>query len=45
MVLIDEGLNKQRGGVGIERGGDSSAVAIHLGDIPGGHEASEIMDR
>ena len=37
-------LNEQERGAWIERDGDSSIVAIPLGGIPGGSEASENID-
>ena len=39
LVMEGEGLNKQGESVWIGRGGGSSAVAITLGNIPGGDEA------
>ena len=42
-VLPDgEGWIGQGGSVWTERGGDVSAVATPLGDVPGGSEASEL---
>ena len=38
-------MNKQIGSVWIGGGGGSSAVAILLGDVSGGNEASETLDR
>ena len=40
-----KGLNKQGGSVWIRRDGGSSAMAISLGDISRGNEASETIDR
>ena len=37
-----EGWNKQGGKAWTGRGGDFSAVAIPLGDVPGGSEVSEL---
>ena len=47
-LLIEGGweeLNKQGGSVWIGRSGGSSAVAISLGDVYRGNEASKTMDQ
>ena len=45
MLIEKEGLNKQGESVWIGRGGGSTAIAIPLGDISGGNEASETKDK
>ena len=45
MVIDGEDWKKQGGSVWIGRGGGSSAVAIPLGNVPGGNEVSETIDR
>ena len=44
-MLIEEGLNKQGWTVWIGRVGGSSALVIHLRNVPKRNEASDTIDR
>ena len=44
LLMDGEGLNNQVEGVWIECGGDSFAMAIPLGHVPGGKEASDTIE-
>ena len=45
LLIEGEGLNKQGGNVCMRRGGGSSTVTITSGNVSGGNEASEAIDR